>query len=46
LEIAESTLKGKAALDIQDIVIKIVDEKIMKTQIDNFLKKAGFNINF
>jgi len=39
LEIAESTLKGKAALDIQDIVIKIVDEKIMKTQIDNFLKK-------
>jgi len=38
-EIAEKKLKGKAANDIDDIVIKIVEEKIMPNEIKSFTKK-------
>jgi hypothetical protein len=38
-EIAEKMLKGKAAIDIDDVVKKIVDEKVLPKQIQNFQKK-------
>ncbi len=41
-EIAEKKLKGKAANDIDDIVIKIVEEKIMPNEIKSFTKKVSF----